>query len=293
LYATEGKMEQAEEQAREGLRLNPDNVIAAENVIGFQVALGRFDEARKIYQQTIAHKLDDDTLHTILYGVEFVANNAKGIAEQAAWFENRPELQHEILGMQADTEAYAGHLAKAREITRRAVESALRADNKESAAFWQLTGALREALFGHLEEAKQGATAALALVPDSRDAQQLAAVVLARAGDTARVRNLSAALAKRYPLHSLVQSYWLPTIQAQIALNARDAPGAITQLRNAAALEYGLSISSMNNSCLLPTYLRGEAYLAAGQDGAAAEFQKIIDRPGLVWNCATGALAHL
>ena len=207
-------------------------MIAAENVIGFQVALGRFDEARKIYQQTIAHKLDDDTLHTILYGVEFVANNAKGMAEQAAWFENRPELQHEILGMQADTEAYAGHLAKAREITRRAVESALRADNKESAAFWQLTGALREALFGHLEEAKQGATAALALVPDSRDAQQLAAVVLARAGDTARVRNLSAALAKRYPLHSLVQSYWLPTIQAQIALNARDAPGAITQLRN-------------------------------------------------------------
>ena len=293
LYATEGKMEQAEEQAREGLRLNPDNVIAAENVIGFQVALGRFDEARKVYQQTIAHKLDDDTLHAILYGVEFVANNAKGMAEQAAWFENRPELQHEILGMQADTEAYAGHLVKAREITRRAVDAALRADNKESAAFWQLTGALREALFGNLEEAKQGATAAFALVPESRDAQQLAAVVLARAGDTARVRNLSAALAKRYPLHSLVQSYWLPTIQAQIALNAKDAPGAITQLRNAAALEYGLAISSLNNSCLLPTYLRGEAYLAAGHEGAAAEFQKIIDRPGLVWNCATGALAHL
>ncbi len=195
--------------------------------------------------------------------------------------------------MQADTEAYAGHLVKAREITRRAVDAALRADNKESAAFWQLTGALREALFGNLEEAKQGATAAFALVPESRDAQQLAAVVLARAGDTARVRNLSAALAKRYPLHSLVQSYWLPTIQAQIALNAKDAPGAITQLRNAAALEYGLAISSLNNSCLLPTYLRGEAYLAAGHEGAAAEFQKIIDRPGLVWNCATGALAHL
>jgi predicted Ser/Thr protein kinase len=293
LYATEGKIEQAEEQAREGLRLNPDNVIAAENVIGFLVCLGRFDEARKVYQQTIAHKLDDDTLHTILYGVEFVEKNAKGMAEQAAWFENRPELQHEILGIQADTEAYAGHLAKAREITRRSVEAALRADNKESAAFWQLNSAWREAAFGNLEEAKREASAGLALVPESRDAQQLGAVILARAGDTARARTLSAELAKQYPLHSLVQSYWLPTIQAQIALNAKDAPGAITQLRNAAALEYGLSISSANNSCLYPTYLRGEAYLMAGQEGAAAEFQKIIDRPGLVWNCATGALAHL
>jgi hypothetical protein len=41
-------------------------------------------------------------------------------------------------------------------------------------------------------------------------------------------------------------------------------------------------------------YERGEAYLAAGQgSAAAAEFQKIIDPSGIVWNCWTGALAHL
>jgi tetratricopeptide (TPR) repeat protein/predicted Ser/Thr protein kinase len=293
LYATEGKMEQAGEQAREGLRLNPDNVIAAENVIGFLVCLGRFDEARKIYQETIAHKLDDDTLHTILYGLEFVEKNAKGMAEQAAWFEGRPELQHEILGMEADTEAYAGHLLKARELTRRAVEAAVRADNKESAAFWQITSGWREAAFGNLEEAKREATAGLALVPDSRDAQQLAALVLARTGDAVKARSLAQELTRRYPLHSVVQAYWLPTIQAQLALSAKDASGAITQLRNAAGLEYGLTISSANNSCLYSIYLRGEAYLAAGQEGAAAEFQKIVDHPGIVWNCVTGALAHL
>jgi len=50
----------------------------------------------------------------------------------------------------------------------------------------------------------------------------------------------------------------------------------------------------MNHSCLYPVYIRGEAYLAAGQgSAAAAEFQKIIDRSGIVWNCWTGALAHL
>ncbi len=136
-------------------------------------------------------------------------------------------------------------------------------------------------------------TAGLAFVPESRDAQELAALVLARAGDTARANTLVQELAKRYALYTTVQSYWLPTIQAQIALHAKDGPGALAQLRNAANLEYGLTVGNANSSCLYPIYLRGEAYLTAGQDGAAAEFQKIIDHPGIVWNCATGALARL
>src|SRR5260370_24044738 len=49
-----------------------------------------------------------------------------------------------------------------------------------------------------------------------------------------------------------------------------------------------------NISCLYPVYVRGKAYLAAGQgSAAAAEFQKILDHSGIVWNCWTGALAHL
>ena len=293
LYGIEGKIEQGLEQSREGMCLNPDNVIAAENAIGFLVGLGRLDEARHMYQQTMARKMDDDTLHLVLYGLEFVEKNPKGMAEQAAWFEGRPELQHEIVALEADTEAYTGHIVKARELTRHAVEAAVRADNKESAALWQLEGAWREILFGNLEEAKREASAGLAFVPNSRDAQQLAALVLARAGDTVKAGELAKELAKQYPQYTTVQSYWLPTIQAQIALHAKDGPGALAQLRNVAGLDYGLTVSNANSSCLDPTYLRGEAYLAAGQEGAAAEFQKIIDHPGIVWNCATGALAHL
>jgi hypothetical protein len=40
--------------------------------------------------------------------------------------------------------------------------------------------------------------------------------------------------------------------------------------------------------------VRGEAYLGAGQgQQAAAEFQKLIDHPGIVQNFVLGALAHL
>ena len=49
-----------------------------------------------------------------------------------------------------------------------------------------------------------------------------------------------------------------------------------------------------SNSCLYPVYVRAEAYLSAQQGTAAdGEFQKILDHRGLLWNCATGALAHL
>jgi tetratricopeptide (TPR) repeat protein len=293
LYAFEGKMEQAMEQTRKAMDLNPDNVIAVEDLLALQLSLNHFDEAHQVYQQAVARKLDDDTLHAVLYSVEFIEKNPKGMAEQAAWFEGRPELQHEILAEESDTEAYAGHLAKARELTRRAVEAAVRADNKESAATWQLFSAWREALFGNWEEAKREAAAGLAFAPDSQNAQELAALVFARVGEPARANALAQELARRYPIHTLVQSYWLPTIAAQVALSGKDSATAIAQLRNTANLEYGGTIGNSNNSCLYPVYLRGEAYLAAAQEGAATEFQKIVDHPGIVVNCVAGALAHL
>jgi eukaryotic-like serine/threonine-protein kinase len=62
----------------------------------------------------------------------------------------------------------------------------------------------------------------------------------------------------------------------------------------AAPIEFGQIGFVANLSCLYPAYVRGEAYLAAGQGNAAAvEFQKILDHSCIVWNCWTGALAHL
>jgi hypothetical protein len=115
------------------------------------------------------------------------------------------------------------------------------------------------------------------------------------AGDSARAESLAQDLNKRYPLDTQMQSLWLPAIRAQLALNRKDAAAAISSLQPASPpIEYGQIGFSVNLSCLYPTYVRGEAYLLAG-DGkeAAAEFQKIIDHGGIVWNCWTGALAHL
>src|SRR6266550_1424597 len=99
----------------------------------------------------------------------------------------------------------------------------------------------------------------------------------------------------RLPRDTQMQSLWLPAIRAQSALNRRDAPAAINILQSSLPpIEYGTILFGTNLSCLYPTYIRGQAYLASGQGKeSAAEFQKILDHSGIVWNCWTGALARL
>ena len=132
------------------------------------------------------------------------------------------------------------------------------------------------------------------LSPTSQGVEVEAAFAFAMAGDTARADSLVQEIGKRYPLDTQVQSLWLPAIQAQLALDRKDPASALNVLHAASPIELGL-IQFLNNiSCLNNLYIRGEAYLAAGQgSAAAAEFQKIVDHSGLAWNCWTGAMAHL
>ncbi|MGB6678503.1 MAG: protein kinase [Terriglobales bacterium] len=294
LYATEGRYEQAVEQGRESIQLNPENVIGYENLMGALLNLNRFDEARQAYQDAMPHPLDDDSPHLYLYAIGFIQGDQKTMAQQAAWFEGRPDLEHEILGLESDTAAYAGHLNSARQLTVRAIQSAVRADNKEAAAAWQLNGAWREAVVGNLNEARQDAIAGLALAPESRDNEALAALILSRTGEKARAEALISDLAKRFPQHVVVQSYWSPIVDAQIALVAKDPKAAIERLQTV-TVPFDFSVPGNEySSCLYSIYLRGEAYLATGQGNAAAlEFQKILDHRGVDWNCVTCALAYL
>ncbi|HWW13659.1 MAG TPA: protein kinase [Candidatus Dormibacteraeota bacterium] len=293
LYAVEGRYEPALEQTQRALRLNPDNVITYDNLTQVLLALNRLDDTRKTYDDAIARKLDDDVLHLVRYGVGFLQSDGKVMSEQTAWFTDRPEVENEMLALEAETEAYAGHLKKARELTRRAVDSALRADNKAGASIWELQGAFREEIVGE-PGARERAIAGLRVAPDSPEAQEFGALILAGSGDANRAEALMQDLQKRFPFHTMVQSYWLPTIRAQIALVNQQPPQAVDMLQAALPVELGQPLSTQGPYCLYPVYVRGEAYLAAGQGGAAAaEFQKLIDHRGISWSCATGALARL
>jgi len=196
-----------------------------------------------------------------------------------------------LLATQADTEGWYGKLKDARELTRRAMDSAQHNDAKESAAGYQAAAALREVESGNREQARAEANAALKLAPN-RDVRAIAALALARAGDRAGAEKLAAELDKTFPLATLVQRYWLPAIRAGVALERKDPNRAIELLKAASTIELG---APMNLTILLcPAYLRGQAYLML-HDGnrAAAEFQKFIEHRGLVVNFPWGALARL
>lgn len=120
-----------------------------------------------------------------------------------------------MLSQQSDTEAFSGHLGKARDFSRRAVESAQRADEKETAALWQMNGALREAEFGNGAQARNETASALALT-STRDMKILAALALARTGDSARAQTMADELEKQNPVNTVIVGYWLPTIRAPL-----------------------------------------------------------------------------
>ena len=294
VHDLQGQYEQALEPSRQCIGLAPDGVGPYPNLTNALLALRRFDEAHQVIGEAHARKLDDYLLHSALYALAFLRKDLPAMADQQQWFSGKAE-ENLGLSLASDTEAYDGSLGKARELTARAVDSALRGDSKETAALWQENSGLREAAFGNATKAKQAAAQGLKLAPESQGVAAEAGLAFAMAGDSARAESLAQDLNHRFPLDTQIQSLWLPAIRAQLALDRKNPSAALTDLQAATGpIELGQITFVTNLSCLYPNYVRGHAYLAAGQDTAAAvEFQKILDHDGIVWNCWTGALAHL
>jgi eukaryotic-like serine/threonine-protein kinase len=227
-------------------------------------------------------------MHFAAYLVAFLENDAKEMQAQAPALSGKPG-EETMLGIQASSELYYGRLTKARELSRRAVGLARRSNLNEVAAQIESAGALYQAELGNSETARQSATDALDLFRGIR-AKQTPCLALARAGDVNRSESCANELSKRFPSDTLLQRRWLPTMRASIELARKNPAGALASLQT---VSYELG-GNPGFPSMYPFYIRGGAYLAThkGQE-AAAEFQKILDRPSAVLNSPIGALAHL
>lgn len=258
------------------------------------LSLNRLQEVQATSEEAQSKNLDSPGLHFALYQLSFLKDDAAGMAQQVAWLAGKPGVEDVMLSWEAATSAYSGRLRDARGFSRRAIDSAQRAGEKEVAETYSVLSSLREALFGNAEEAQRRATPILKLSTGS-DVQYGAALALAYAGDSARAQILTEDLARRFPEYTLVQFNYLPALRGKLALNRGNAAAAIEILQAASPYELGQTTTSVYGwTALYPVYVRGEAFLAAHQGGeAAAEFQKILDHPGVVLNQPIGALAHL
>ena len=293
ICAEQGQYEKALELIRQQLRVVPGRNTWYESLADDAIALQRFDEARQIVHEAQARNLDGQRLHNTLYALAFLRRDAGAMADQQLWFAGNADNENYGLALSSETEAYVGHLGKAGHLTNQAVDSAARAQSKENGAGYLAIAAQQQAAYGYPAEGRQSAAEALKLAPASKRVESEAALAFALAGDTARAKSLAQDLGRRFPLDTQMQLLWLPAIQEQLAVNEKNPVSALNIQQAAHPMELGQT--SFNNiSCLYPAYVRGNAYLAAGQgDVAAAEFQKILDHSGIVWNCWTGALAHL
>jgi len=289
-YTSMGQYEKALVEEQEGLRLAP-TVGGYANLGLTYLDLNRLDEGKATFDQALAHKLDSGGLRGNMYLLAFLRGDDRQMEQQLGWGAGKPGDEDTLLSMQSDTEAYYGRMGKARDFSRRAVDSAVRADSKETAAYWQVNAALREAELGNAALARQGMATALALSP-GRDVKVAAALTLARTGDAPRAKALGEELEKTYPTNTLMKLYWLPTINAAIEVSKNNSSEALVDLEPAAPYELGQAGVFINY--LYPAYVRGQIYLLAHNGtAAAAEFQKLLDHRGIVGNFVTGALAHL
>ena len=282
----------------EAARLDPASAFFRVQVVNSYLLLNRPEEAREAVKQAQAENLDVPSFRIRMYLLAFLQHDAAGMAQQVAWSTGKRGVESTLLGMEANTSAYSGRLGNAREFSRRAVTSAERSGQFETAAANEAAAALREALLGSAAEARQRAGAALRLSP-GRAVQYGAALALSLAGDVSRSQELADDLGRRFPEDTAVQFNYLPTLRAQLALS-RGAPAkssgnwskAIEALESAEPYELGTF--GYQNFIGYPIYVRGQAYLAGGRGSeAAAEFQKLLDHPGVVLNGLIGALAHL
>jgi tetratricopeptide (TPR) repeat protein len=289
-YFNLGQREKALREFQEALRLAPSVTTYANTGLGY-ILLNQLEPAKATLDEALAHKLDGGSLRSIIYLLAFLRGDTAAMEQQLAWGSGKPGDEDPLLSTHSDTEAYYGRMNKARDFSRRAVDSAKRADSKESAALWQANAALREAELGNAAAAKQGAAAALAL-SEGRDVKVAAALALAHAGDGGRAKALADELAKTYPTNTMLKIYWLPTINAAIELDKGNSSQALLDLEAAAPYELGQAGTFVNY--VYPANVRGQVYLQTHNGAAAAaEFQKLLDHRGIVGNFVTGPLAHL
>jgi tetratricopeptide (TPR) repeat protein/predicted Ser/Thr protein kinase len=291
-YTLTGQYEKATGVGREAIRLRSDSPLLYGNLGEVYIALNRLDEAKSVFDEALAHKLEDANLRQGIYVLGFEQNDAGVMQQQMTWATGKSGLEDSFLSMQADTEAYFGRLSKSRELARKAADLARHNDTKETAALWEANQAVREAEFGNLAQARQLASSSMSAAP-GRDVQIVAALAFARAGEAGRAQELVNALNSAFPVGTLMQNYWLPTIRAMVELNRGNAAKAIQMLQQTANYELG-SPSPFQPGTMYPIYVRGQAYLLA-HDGsaAAAEFQKMIDHRSVSWNFPLGTLARL
>jgi tetratricopeptide (TPR) repeat protein len=287
-----GDYVRADAAAKRAFEINPDSSNNYVSLMYCDQYLGRLDQAKTAAEQSRAKKLNSPWYPLVLYVVDFLQNNPAGMAQQAATTQGIPGVEDQMFFIESETAADHGQFGHARELTRRAADSARRAQENETATEYEGHNSVREALVGLSDVATKDAQSAVSAIK-GKHGEGFSAIAFALTGDITDANQAIDDLTKQFPQNTAVQTRYLPMARSALALNSGNPQAALDALTAAAPYELGHTNEDFTFA-LYPIYFRGQAYLAAKNGAAAAsEFQKILDHAGVVGNEPIGALAHL
>jgi eukaryotic-like serine/threonine-protein kinase len=292
-----GHYEKAAEEGLKAIELDPDYAIGYANVAFAYIYLNRPSEAEAVLRRASERKIEATNFSLCRYFIAFLRGDLAAMEREITQRQAKLEAQGFFEHQEALTAAYQARLKEAARLSDRAVLLSRQAGLRERAAQFEGARAVWNALFGVREEGQRNAAAALAL-HRSRDADYGPAFALAVLHQSAQAQKIKVDLEKSYPEDTSVQFSYLPALRALEALNQGDAAKALelTQV----ATPYDLAVpgtafyAGSFFGAMYPVYVRGLAYSRLGRHReAAAEFQKILDHPGIVLNDPVGAMARL
>ena len=294
VYPVLGEYEKAAQEAKKMVTLDPDFPIAYNILALNSQALGRLREAESAIQQASERHMEIPEFFVDRYGFAFLKGDKTGMEREVARAQDQSGAEDLLEDLEAFRLAYSGQLQQARRKSQHAADQAEQSAQQERAAVFETVEALREAFFGNAAEARRSATAALNISKD-REVEYGSGFALALAGDLSRAEALANDLETRFPEDTAVKFSYVPALRAQLAVKRGNPAKAIELLEAARPHELGQPPTTFLGyfGMLYPVYVRGKAYLAAHQGNqAAAEFQKILDHPGIVVVDPIGALAR-
>ena len=281
-----GKFDQALVEAQETMGLDPNSAFSYGVLGGAYMGLDRFAEAKAIRQKEVGLKLDAVGEHVDLYLLAFLEGDKATMQHEADWAKGRTD-EFVMLETIAEATAASGRLQQATEIYRQAVDGAQRAKLPENAAGIMSRQARTEAELGNTAQARELVRTALAM-DRSRPTLTSAGHALATAGDVTPAAAIADELTKRFPTDTLVNNVAVPSIRALVEVGRGNPGKAIELLQAATPFEFGWPARVM------PSYVRGQAYLHLRQGKEAAEqFQNILNHRGVCGTLAACSLAHL
>jgi tetratricopeptide (TPR) repeat protein len=288
LYLQMGEMDKGLVACKEADRLDPGGKLATGNLIGVYIRSGHLDEARAILEKSYAQEKDSLTYHSLLMQLAGASKDPAAVKREIDWFASKPAFASAVVSIESRTALVRGQIAKARELYKRQIDALDPAAKKQARADILANFSVAEVILGYESQGTQDIHTALAGGPDSDNVQATASIILGFIGDTQRQQQIIDAISKKYPEDTTIQKMLLPTARATAANSRKDYAQALEILQPLVQYELG-NFDGMNS-----VYFRGLIYLHMDKPAeAAAEFQRLLDHPGLTSGSPTYALSYL